>query len=147
MKILILLLWHLVILGFNIWDRRVTKNGGKPSYLVYFLTRGIAAIVHGGVMLIAFEDAYTNYGQLSAWQLLILWVPYLIFQVCTFWVQYEICRNAWSNEALLYYDQFEKDSGIIDRFFAWTGPTAHAFAKVAALALSVLSAYLIWTRH
>lgn len=147
MKIAVLLLWHLVILVFNIWDRKITKNGGKPSYLIYFLTRGFAAIVHGGLMLIVFEDAYTNYGELSGWQLLALWFPYLTFQVTTFWIQYELCRNHWSGEALLYYDTLEKDSGIVDRFFAWTGPTFHALAKVMALAVAVLSAWLIWVRH
>lgn len=147
MNILVLLLWHPIILGFNIWDKKVTKSGGKPNYLIYFLIRGGAAIVHGGLMLIVFEDAYTNYGMLSAWQLLALWFPYLTFQVCTFWIQYEICRNVWSNEAILYYDRIEKDSEIVDRFFAWTGPGFHAIAKVMALILAVLSAWLIYTRH
>lgn len=147
MKILILLLWHLVILGFNIWDRKVTKNGGKPNYLIYFLARVAAAIVHGAIMLMVFEDAYTNYGSLSVGQLFALWFPYLTFQVTTLWIQYEMVRNHWSNEALLYYDQSERDSGIVDRFFAWTGPTIHAIAKVLALGLAVLSAILIYTRH
>jgi len=147
MKILILLLWHPIILGFNIWDKKITKNGGKPDYWKYRITRGMAAILHGALMLIVFEDAYTNYGELSAWQLLALWFPYLTFQVCTFWIQYEICRNVWSGEAWLYYDTVEKDSGPVDRFFAWTGATFHAIAKVMALAVAVLSAWLIYTRH
>lgn len=147
MKILTLLLWHPIILGFNIWDRKITKNGGKPSYLVYFLTRGGAAIVHGGLMLIAFEDAHTNYGSLSIGQLFALWFPYITFQVFTFWIQYELVRNHWSGEALLYYDQSERDSGIVDRVFAWTGPTFHAIAKVMALFFAGLSVWLIYERH
>lgn len=147
MKIAVLLLWHLVILGFNIWDRKVTKNGGKPSYLQYFLIRGFAAIVHGGLMLIVFEDAYTNYGSLSGWQLLALWFPYLTFQVTTFWIQYELVRNHWSGEAFLYYDTVEKDSGIVDRFFAWTGPTYHALAKLIAFVICILCVIVIYTRH
>ena len=147
MKILVLLLWHPIILLFNVWDKKITKNGGKPNYIVYFLVRGMAAVLHGGFMLIVFEDAYTDYGSLTAWQLLILWFPYLTFQVCTFWIQYEICRNVWSNEALLYYDNSEKDSGVIDRFFAWTGPAFHVAAKIMALVFAFLSAWLIYTRH
>jgi hypothetical protein len=145
--LILLLLWHPIIYGFNLWDRKVTKHGGKPNYLIYFLARGAAAIVHGAFMLIFLEDAYTNYGSLSAWQLLVLWFPYLAFQICTFWIQYEITRNIWTNEAWLYYDHQEKDSGIIDRFFARTGPTFHAIAKVMALAVAVFAAYIIWTRH
>lgn len=98
-------------------------------------------------MLIFLEDAYTNYGSLSAWQLLALWAPYLGYQMTTFWIQYEIVRNEWSGEAWLYYDHQEKDSGIIDRFFAWAGPTFHAMAKLFALAVAVLCVILIYARH
>lgn len=145
--LLLLLSWHLIILGFNIWDRKVTKNGGKPNYVIYFLVRGGAAILHGALMLIVLEDRYTDYGDLSGWQLLALWTPYLGYQVTTFWIQYEMVRNHWSNEALLYYDHQEKDSGIIDRFFAWAGPEMHAVFKLLALVLAVLCVILIYGRH
>lgn len=144
----LLILWCPLAIGaFNYWDYKVTKDGGKPSYLIYFLVRAGAAILHGSLMLIVLEDDHTNYGDLSAWQLLALWAPYLSFQVTTFWIQYEITRNIWTNQAWLYYDQYEKDSGIIDRFFAWTGPTFHAMAKLFALAVAVLCVILIYSRH
>lgn len=145
--LLLLLLWHLIIIGFNYWDRNITNNGGKPNYLIYFLVRGAAAILHGSLMLIVLEDRYTNYGSLSSWQLLALWAPYLGYQVTTFWLQYEIVRNHWSGEAWLYYDHQERDSGIIDRFFAFAGPTFHTMAKLFALAITVLCVILIVSRH
>lgn len=147
MKILVLLLWHPIILLFNLWDKKVTRSGGKPDYWKYLIVRGMAAVVHGAFMLMVFEDAYTNYGTLKATELLVMWAPYLVFQVCTFWIQYELCRNHWSGEALLYYDAVEKDSGWVDRFFAWTGATFHAMMKLFALVLAVLAAWLIWVRH
>jgi len=144
---LLLLLWLAVIAGFNYWDYKVTRHGGKPNYLIYFIVRGMASILHSALCLILLEDQYTDYGSLSAWQLFVLWSPYLGFQVTSFWIQYEVTRNWWTNEALLYYDQSEGDSGIVDRFFKWAGPTFHAVAKVMALAVAVLSAWLIYVRH
>ena len=144
---LLLLLWLVIIAGFNYWDYKVTKDGGKPNYLIYFLARGMAAILHGTLCLMLLEDRYTDYGSLSAWQLLALWFPYLGFQVTSFWIQYEITRNIWSNEAWLYYDHQEGDSGWIDRLFKWAGPEFHAIAKLAALVTAVLCVILIYTRH
>jgi len=148
MTITILLLgWIAVILGFNLWDYFVTKDGGKPNYIIYFLTRGAAAIVHGIICLIILEDRYTDYGSLSGWQLLALWFPYVGFQVCSFWIVYELVRNYWTDQPALYFDTVERDSGTIDKIFAKLGHTFHAFAKIITLALAVLCAVLIYLRH
>ncbi len=144
---LLLLLWLVIIIIFNYIDWAVTHDGGKPDYGKYFVMRGAAAILHGVLLLIVNEDAYTNYGSLSAWQLLILWLPYLGFQVCSFWILYELIRNKWTGRDWLYYDSEEKDSGFVDRFFAWAGPTYHGLAKIISLIICLLCIFLIWTRH
>jgi len=144
---LLLLAWVDIIGGFNLWDYFVTKDGGKPNYLIYFIARGMASIAHSTVCFIVLEDQHYDYGSLSAWQLLALWSPYLGFQVTSFWIIYEIVRNYWTGEALLYYDHKEKDSGLIDRVFAWAGSGFHVIAKLLALVVSVLCVILIYNRH
>lgn len=137
-----LLTWFVVIIAFIIIDRKITKGGGKPNYIQYFIGRGFAAILHGAWIL---PTGPIPAWEMTAWELLISWLPYLLFQVCSFWIVYEIGRNIWTKKPLLYYDQKENDSGIIDRFFAWTGPVFHAIVKVAALVIMILSIITIYT--
>lgn len=148
-KFILILIWlPFVILGFNYIDWRITRFGGKPNYLLYFIWRGGAAILHGILCLIFLEDKYVDYGTLSWWRLLFVWAPYVIFQVNSFWIVYELVRNIWTKAPyLLYYDTVEKDSGVVDRFFAWTGPTVHAYCKLLSLILVIISIIVIWTRH
>lgn len=147
---IILSIWIPIIGGFNIWDYFVTRHGGKPPYVVYWIVKGMAAIIHGAVCLIFLEDQYYDYGSLSFWQLVTVWAPYLGYQALSFWVVYELVRNWWTGKykiSWLYYDTEEKDSGWIDRVFAWLGPVFHAFAKVMALAIVIFCIILICTRH
>lgn len=147
-KILLLLLWcPVIILAFNYWDYKVTVHGGKPDYFLYWFNRGVASFAHSTLCLFILEPAVTNYGDLSSWQLLMVWAPFLGFQMGSFWIVYEIVRNIWTKEDLLYYDHQEKDSGNIDRFFAWTGSEFHTFAKLIVLLLTVLCGILIWTKY
>jgi len=143
----LLSLWIVIILIFNYADWKITKNGGKPDYLLYFLFRGGAAIIHGTLCLIAFEDRYYTYGNLSSWQLLLIWLPYLIYQVTSFWIVYELVRNFWSQQPLLYFDTVEHDSGVVDKIFAKLGHSFHAYAKVIALVVCVISVLVIAYRH
>lgn len=148
MTIFILLIsWVAVIGGFNLWDYFVTKDGGKPNYLIYFLARGAVAILHGTVCLMLLEDQYYDYSSLSGWQLFTLWLPYIGLQVTSFWLIYPEIRNVWANKYFLYYDQKEGDSGMVDRFFKWAGKDFHALAKTLALAVCVICIVLIYTRH
>src|SRR5688572_32395799 len=98
-----ILLWIIFIAGHIFVDRLITKDGGKPNYLAYFLIRGIVAILHGALFL----DPDLEYWNFSSWELLKLWVPILAFQVSSFWVLYEFGRNIWSNQKALYYDSKE----------------------------------------
>ena len=144
---ILLLAWVAIIGGFNLWDYFVTHKGGKPNYLIYFLVRGAAAILHATACLMVLEDQYYDYGSLSAWQLLAIWFPYLGFQVCSFWIIYELVRNWWTDKPALYFDTVEHDSGGIDKLFSKLGHTFHTFAKVLALAVAVLCVFLIYNRH
>ena len=143
----LIIFWLIVFIpAFNYYDYRVTRNGGKPEYKLYFIIRGFAAIIHGGLMLIANQDSKTDYSTLSAWQLTVVWAPYLLFQVTSFWVIYELIRNEWTSRQWDYYDHKEKDSGYIDRFFAWAGRPFHLFAKLCAVAVCILSIIVIYQR-
>lgn len=145
--IYILSIWILFIFGFVLWDRHLTKDGGKPDYLQYFIVRGAAAIGHGVLFFMLYVDDLVNYSRLNAWQLLVIWLPLLSYQVTSFWILYEIGRNSWTKKPLLYYDHKEGDSGIIDRFFKWAGNAAHVFAKAAALTVCVLSVILLYHNY
>lgn len=125
MTTLFLSLW-LIPIAVNIYADR---NGAKRNYLQVNIIRGAAAILHA----ILFNPQNT-----------IEWIPILIFQVTSFWILFEIGLNLVRGNPLLYYDSKEGDSGIIDRFFKWAGPTAHFVAKLAALILCVLSGIVIY---
>lgn len=144
---ILLFAWIVIILLFNYIDYRVTKDGGKPDYVKYFIIRAMAAIVHGAVSFILVEDEHYNYSLLTAWQLLLVWAPWLGFQVLSFWLCYELVRNWWTEKPFLYFDTVEHDSGTIDRIFAKLGHTFHAFAKIIALAVAVLCVALLYWRH
>lgn len=137
--IIILLGWPLVVVPiFNYIDYRTTKDGGKPNYLWYFIIRGVAAILYGVPMLMAGYDKFVDYSFLTGRQLLMIAIPIFLYQATSFWIVYEIIRNAWTHRKLLYYDHSEHDSGWLDRFSAYIGPVGHAFLKLIALVLCVL---------
>ncbi len=120
MKEFFLTLWLLPISGNIYLDRK----GRKPFYLAMFIIRGIAAICHG----VLFNPQNTAD-----------YLPVFIFQVTSFWLLFELGLNILQKRPLLYYDRKEGDSGWIDRFFAFVGPTWHAVAKFCALIVCILS--------
>ncbi|MES1224493.1 MAG: hypothetical protein ABUT20_53865 [Bacteroidota bacterium] len=144
---LVLFIWPLVIVpAFNYYDYKTTYKGGKPNYFLYFIIRGMLAVFHGIFVLISKQDKLTDYTTLSAWELTVVWAPYLLFQVTSFWLIYEFIRNAWSHRSLFYYDHKEFDSGILDRFAAWVGPNLHIVMKALALVICIISVIVIYQR-
>jgi hypothetical protein len=73
--------------------------------------------------------------------------PLFLFQVTSFWLIFEIALNIVRGREVFYYDRKEKDSGWIDRFFAWAGPVWHFIAKLITFALMVWSIILIYKRN
>lgn len=123
-----LLLW-LIPIGLNVY---ADKDGRKPNYLMMFVLRGMAAILHG----VLFNPQ--NMGD--------YW-PVLLFQVTSFWLIFEIALNIVRGREVFYYDTKEKDSGWLDRLFAWAGPFWHFFAKLVTFALLIWSIILIYKRN
>ena len=125
---LFLLLWLLPIFGNVYLDR----TGRKPNYLIMFILRGMAAILHG--ILFNPHNLYD-------------YLPIFLFQITSFWLLFEIFLNVIRHKPLLYFDNVEHDSGWIDKIFSKLGYTFHAFAKVLALAVCVFSIIVILNRH
>lgn len=125
MTILFLSLWLIPIAANIYWDR----NGRKPNYLQMFIIRGMAAILHA----ILFNPKDTTE-----------WIPILIFQVTSFWIFFEIGLNIVRGKPIMYYDNVEGDSGMIDRFFKVAGVELHFIAKCACIILMVLSAIVVY---
>lgn len=123
-----LLLW-LIPIGINVY---ADKDGRKPNYLLMFILRGMAAILHG----VLFNPQ--NMGD--------YW-PVLLFQVTSFWLIFEIALNLVRGRAVFYYDTKEKDSGWLDRFFAWAGSFWHFFAKLVTFAILIWSIILVYKRN
>lgn len=140
----LLLTWLLFILGHNYVDYRITRNGGKPNYLIYFLARAMASIIWASFLVQPVP--YGPFWQ-ESWRLLVEWLPYLLFTTTSFWIVYEIVRNIWTKKPLLYFDYKERDSGWIDRLFSSLGIGYHLTAKLLALAVCVLSVIVIYHRH
>lgn len=127
MKTFFLLLWLLPIAA-NVW---ADAKGRKPNYLMMFVIRGMAAILHG----ILFDP-----------QNLKDYFPVFVFQVTSFWLLFEIGLNIVRKKPILYYDTTEHDSGWIDKFFSFTGREFHFFCKVIALLLIVFSIIVIYSK-
>jgi hypothetical protein len=123
----LLLLW-LIPIGINIW---VDRNGDKPNYLMVFVLRAIASIVH-----MVFFDVRNGLDI----------IPLFIFQITSFWILFEIGLNLVRDRPFLYFDRTENDSGWIDEIFDFLGTTAHAVAKAAALTACVLAIIAIYER-
>lgn len=132
-------IWFLVIFA-NFWHDR---KGAKNWYLAVFGIRGFASVAHMFFIVPPNLMPWT----LSGLDLLIVWLPMFIFQVTSFWIFFELWLNIYQKRTLLYFDTKEKDSGWIDRFFAWAGHTWHAIAKLMALILLVLSIIAIYGQH
>jgi hypothetical protein len=134
-----LLSWLWPIAGNVYLDR----NGAKRNYLQVNLIRGMFAIAHG--ILVLPKDY--NYSSASSLDLLLIWLPLLVFEFTSYWIFFELGLNIVRHRKLLYYDNKEGDSGYIDRFFKWAGPTWHAVAKILCFVLMVLSIIVIYENY
>ncbi len=123
-----LILWLLAI-GANII---ADKDGRKPNYILMFILRAIAAILHGA-LFITESNSYW-------WQ----WWPVLLYQVTSFWLFFELGLNLIQHRPPLYYDHKEGDSGWIDRFFKWAGYSAHLAAKIICFLFLIFSIWKIY---
>jgi hypothetical protein len=126
-----LLLW-LIPIGANVWADR---TGRKPNYLLMFILRGMAWILHMALWVPG-DWAGTDFEH-WVWLKLILWPT--IFDLTSFWILFELGLNAFRHKGPLYYDHKEGDSGWIDRLFKWAGPKWHTAAKLLALAAMILA--------
>jgi hypothetical protein len=135
-----LLLW-LVPIALNVW---ADAKGRKPNYGMMFALRGFIAVTYQFFIVPPDMMPWT----LSGWQLVMVWLPIMLFQTTSFWIIFELSLNIiQKRDNLLYYDIKEKDSGYIDRFFAWAGPTWHAVAKGLAFIVMVLSIAVILANY
>lgn len=125
---LLLLLW-LIPIAVNIY---IDKDGKKPNYLMVFVVRGMAAILHG----ILFNPQNWND-----------YFPVFIFQITSFWLLFEIGLNLLRGREVFYYDRKEHDSGWIDKIFDKLGNGAHLAAKVGCFVLMILSIIVIYAKH
>jgi branched-subunit amino acid transport protein AzlD len=145
----LLIVWIVIILLHNTLDYFVTRDGNKPDYVKYGILRSMCAVVHGALVLLLFEDAYTNYSDLK--QLLLTWLPYAGYQVLSFWLIYDPVRNAWARGGkladLIYFDHKEKDSGWVERLSAWAGKPFYYTLKLSALVICIWCIVLIYSRH
>ena len=100
MILLQLFVWIFFIVVHAVVDyREIEYHNSKPNYLVSFIIRGIAAILHGIMMDVTKPEE---------------WWPILIFQVTSFWVLFSPILNLLRGKPFLYLGE---DSGWIDRFF------------------------------
>lgn len=136
----ILLLW-LIPIAANVYADR---NGRKPNYLQMFIIRGMAAIFHAILLDVSVGYFPENLWDYSALDMLLMWMPILLFQTTSFWIVFEISLNIVRGRELFYFDRKERDSGIIDRVFDALGSGAHLLAKIAALVVCILSIVVIY---
>jgi len=91
--------WLIYILLEAFIQSKYIKVGNKPPYLVLFLIRGMASIIQGGAIL------NVQYG---TWQYPIL----LGFQVCSFWIVFDLFLNYLRGEKWNYKGA---NSGKLDK--------------------------------
>lgn len=140
MVTLILLLW-LIPIGANIY---IDSDGQKPNYMVVFIVRAMAAIMHCLLLEVTChifpEDIYS----LTAWEYLVVILPTFTFQVTSFWIFFEFGLNTVRGRELFYFDRKERDSGWIDKLFDRLGNGAHLAAKIVAFVVCVVCIFIIY---
>lgn len=140
MKTFILLLW-LIPIALNVY---VDRDGRKPNYLQMFLIRGLAAVLHAVILDVTCDVFPDNLWRYNAIELMLIWMPVLLFQVTSFWILFELVLNIVRGRELLYFDRQERDSGWIDQIFDALGNGAHLAAKIVALIICILSTMAIY---
>jgi hypothetical protein len=93
-----MLIWIIYILSEAYVQYRYIKAGNKPFYLILFIIRGMASIFHGILLNV----------QYGTYQYPIL----LGFQICSFWIVFDIFLNSLRKESFLYKG---KTSGWLDK--------------------------------
>lgn len=132
-----LLLW-LIPIAINVY---VDRKGRVPFYLLVNIARGIAAILHGTLMLTGVD--YTPW-TMAWWELILLWLPIFTFQMTSFWLLFDLGINiVQKKSSLLYRDTKEGNSGWIERFFKDKPDWTYYTAKAAALVLLIISSYVL----
>lgn len=129
-----LLVWLIVPIT-NAW---LDRKGAKRNYIIVNLLRGICLILYLGAVwnVQGGYDFWHDFGYLF---------PYILYCLTSYWLIFELLLNKLTGKDWLYYDSEEKDSGWIDKFFAWAGKETHLWAKFlsfAALLCSILSIYV-----
>jgi len=129
-----LLVWLFVPMT-NAW---LDRKGAKRDYLVVNLIRGIVLILYlGGVWKV--EGGYDFIHDIG------YLLPYVLYCFTSYWILFELLLNKLRGKDWLYYDTVEKDSGWVDRFFAWAGKETHYWIKFLAFVImlvSILSIYV-----
>lgn len=140
MILFILLLW-LIPIAANVY---IDRNGKKPEYMQVFVLRGMAAIIHGILTDMVCHIFPNDLYRYSMWELVLIYLPLLVFQVTSFWILFEISLNVVRGRELLYFDRKERDSGWIDKLFDRLGNGAHLAAKLMALVFCIISIIVIY---
>jgi hypothetical protein len=131
-----LLIWFVPI-GLNIW---ADANGRKPNYVMMFFLRAFAFIAYGILWTLPTYDWFLK------------WWPVALYQLTSYWLLFELGLNIAYNirekesRSLLYFDQKEKDSGWIDKFFA-RFPHLHTPAKIGSAIVMVVAIIFIYKLH
>lgn len=112
-----MIFWLLYILAEAFVQGKSIKDGNKPLYIVLFIIRGIASIIHGITLNV----------QYGTWQYPIL----LGFQICSFYTIFDFVLNALRLDPLGYRG---KESGWLDKL----NDTQWYSLKVICLILSII---------
>lgn len=120
MKYLIFL-WLLYPLIESFIQSKLIARGWKPIYIMLFLIRGIVAIAHGA-LLDEFIGLSHWAGYFPGWQ----WVYVLVFQVCSFWIFFDLLLNLFRGKNWYYtgkesgwLDEIKDKDGRFDDFLYW----------------------------
>lgn len=92
-----MLFWLLYILSEALMQYKYIEEGNKPNYGVLFTIRGIFAIIHGAVLNVQNPTE---------------WIPLLGFQICSFWIIFDLTLNLLRDKN---WDYKGKTSGWLDK--------------------------------
>jgi len=141
MTTFILFLW-LIPIAVNVY---VDREGHKPNYMIVFIIRGMAAILHGIILDVCCDYFPENLWQFSVLELIGIYAPIFLFQATSFWIFFELALNSILRREPFYFDRKERDSGWIDKIFDSLGTGAHLTAKVCAFIVMILSIITIYS--
>jgi len=94
-----MLFWLVYILSEALIQNRYIKKGNRPIYILLFIIRGIFALLQGAFILDVQNDPWWEWPVLLGWQ------------VCSFWVIFDLILNALRNKD---WDYKGENSGWLD---------------------------------